>query len=224
VEWRRTLSFELVDGAAALGAVDPDAVGLSDFGKKDNWVERQVERWKSQLDGYSQFENYGKPDLPGVHEIGAWLDANRPAESKIGIIHGDYQFANVMFARDEPRLAAAVDWELSSLGDPLLDLAWILQSWSEPTDPEGRAALLSPWEGMPTRDELVAHYAEVSGRDVSAMPWFFVLACYKLGILLEGSYARACAGKANVAMGDILHDVARWVFALGEQQMRKADG
>ena len=222
VEWRRRLAFELVEGAAKLGAVDPDAVGLGDFGKKDNWIERQVNRWKSQLDGYSEFEGYGKPDLPGVDQIGAWLDANRPADAHIGIIHGDYQFANVMFAFDEPKLAAAIDWELSSLGDPLLDLAWVLQSWSEPTDPPGKDPQLQPWDGMPSRAELIAHYGEVSGRDMSAMPWFFVLACYKLGILLEGTYARACAGKAPKEMGDIMHWYAGWLFTLADQNVRQA--
>ena len=123
VEWRRSLSFELVDGAAKLGAVDADAVGLADFGKAENWLERQVSRWRSQLDGYSQMEGYGAPQLPGVDRVGDWLEANRPADCHIGIIHGDYQFANVMVAHDAPKLAAIVDWELSTLGDPLLDLA-----------------------------------------------------------------------------------------------------
>jgi aminoglycoside phosphotransferase (APT) family kinase protein len=212
-EWRRRLAFELVEGAARLGAVDHEAVGLGDFGKPEQWIERQVSRWRAQLDGYSQLPGYGEPDIPDVDRVGAWLDANRPAEAHIGIIHGDYQFANVMFSNASPRLAAIVDWELSTLGDPLLDLGWVLASWVEPGDPEGKDPLLQPWEGMPTRAELVAHHAAVSGRDVSAMPWFFVLACYKLGILLEGTHARACAGQAPVAMGDIFHGMTRWLFA-----------
>jgi aminoglycoside phosphotransferase (APT) family kinase protein len=219
VEWRRGLSFELVDGAARLGAVDADAVGLSDFGKADNWLERQVSRWRSQLDGYSQMEGYGTSELPGVDRVGDWLEANRPASCHIGIIHGDYQFANVMFAPDAPKLAAIVDWELSTLGDPLLDLGWLLTAWIEPGDPPGKAPQLEPWEGMPSRAELIAHYAQVSGRDVSAMPWFFVLACYKLGILLEGSHARASAGQAPKEIGDLLHSYALWLFAKANQEI-----
>ncbi len=215
--WRRAFSFELVDGAAKLGAIDAYAVGLGDFGKADNWLERQVSRWRTQLESYSELDGYGRPDLEGVDRVGDWLDANRPTECHIGIIHGDYQFANVMLAHDTPALAAIVDWELSTLGDPLLDLAWLLAAWSEPGDPPGKPMQLGPWDGMPSRAELVARYADVSGRDVSAMPWFLVLACYKLGILLEGTYARACAGQAPKEVGDMLHAYTVWLFAKANQ-------
>jgi len=220
--WRQAIGYEMVDGAARLGAIDPDAVGLGDFGKPENWIERQVSRWRSQLDGYEQFDNYGKPDIPNVDRVGAWLDANRPAEAKMGIIHGDYQFANVMMAPNEPKLAAIVDWELSTLGDPLLDLGWVLTSWIEPGDPPGKLPLLQPWEGMQSRADLIARYAETSGRDVSDMPWFFVMACYKLGILLEGTYARAGAGQADPAMGDIFHGMTLWLFARANQSIDEA--
>jgi aminoglycoside phosphotransferase (APT) family kinase protein len=215
--WRRSFGFSLVDGAAALGAIDPAAVGLADFGKAENWLERQVSRWRSQLDSYSRLDGYGTPQLEGVDRVGEWLDANRPSTCRIGVIHGDYQFANVMMAHDRPALAAIVDWELSTLGDPMLDLAWLLSAWIEDGDPPGKPAQIFPWDGMPTRAELVARYAEVSGRDVSAMPWFFVLACYKLGILLEGTHARACAGQAPKEIGDMLHAYAVWLFAKANQ-------
>jgi aminoglycoside phosphotransferase (APT) family kinase protein len=218
--WRHRIGFELVEGAAKLGAIDHEQVGLADFGKADNWLERQVSRWRSQLDGYSELAGYGTPDIPGVDRVGDWLEANRPAESHIGIIHGDYQFANVMLRHDAPRLAAIVDWELSTLGDPLLDLAWVLQAWWEPGDPPGKMMQLEPWDdGMPSRADLVEHYASVSGRDVSAMPWFFTLACYKLGILLEGTYARACAGQAPKEIGDALHGYTLWLFAKANQHL-----
>jgi aminoglycoside phosphotransferase (APT) family kinase protein len=215
--WRRAFSFELVDAAARLGSIDADAVGLHDFGKPDNWLARQVARWRAQLDSYGELDGYHGPDLEGVDVVGDWLDANRPADCHIGIIHGDYQFANVMFARDAPKLAAIVDWELSTLGDPLLDLAWLLAAWSEPGDPPGKPMQFGPWDGMPSRAELVARYAEVSGRDTSAMPWFLVLACYKLGIVLEGTHARACAGQAPKEIGDALHAYTVWLFAKANQ-------
>ncbi len=220
--WRRRLALELVEGAAKLGAVDHEAVGLADFGKPENWLERQVGRWRAQLDGYSQLEGYGTPAIEGVDAVGEWLDANRPPDCRIGIIHGDYQFANVMFAPGEPRLAAIVDWELSTLGDPLLDLAWVLQAFVEPGDPPGRSPQMQPSDGLPSRAELVAHYGAVSGRDMSAMPWFFVLACYKLGILLEGTYARACAGQATREIGDQLHAYTLWLFAMARQSIGAA--
>jgi aminoglycoside phosphotransferase (APT) family kinase protein len=107
-----------------------------------------------------------------------------------------------MYRFDAPRLAAVVDWELTTIGDPLLDLGWLLATW-----PEGTTGTVSvtPWEGFPSADELVAHYAKQTTRDLSQIHWYGVLACYKLGIILEGTYARACAGKAPKATGDQLH-------------------
>jgi len=220
-DWRHELGFAMVDAAAKLGAVDHVAVGLADFGKVDDWLGRQVSRWRSQLEGYRELDGYGVPDIAGVDRVGAWLEANRPASCSIGIIHGDYQFANVMLAPDAPKVAAIVDWELSTLGDPLLDLAWMLTAWAEPDDPPGRLSQLSPWEAMPARSELIAHYGELSGRDMSVMPWYFVLACYKLGILLEGTYARACAGQAPKEMGDIFHSMTVSLFALAEHSIAR---
>jgi aminoglycoside phosphotransferase (APT) family kinase protein len=219
-EWRRRIGYELVEGAAKLGAVDHEAVGLTDFGKAEAWIDRQVSRWRSQLDSYSQLDGYDTPDIPEVDRVGNWIEANKPSSCQIGIIHGDYQFANVMFAPNEPKLAAIIDWELSTLGDPLLDLAWLLQAWHEPSDPPGKLMQLQQWDdSMPSRQDLIDHYANVSGRDVSAMPWFFVLACYKLGILLEGTYARACAGLAPKEIGDQLHAYTLWLFASANQSL-----
>lgn len=135
-EWRRAMGPEMVKAAAALAAVDHAAVGLSDFGKPENWLERQVVRWRSQLDGYRDVPDYPGSSLPYIDEVGEWLERNRPATYHIGIIHGDLQFANVMFRKDQPRMAGLIDWELSTLGDPLLDLGWILTSWAEPGDPD----------------------------------------------------------------------------------------
>jgi aminoglycoside phosphotransferase (APT) family kinase protein len=220
--WRRAMGEAMVGAAAALARVDPNAVGLTDFGKPDQWLERQVGRWRSQLDGYSAMEGYGGNRLPHVEEVGNWLERNRPAAAHIGIIHGDLQFANVMFHHDRPELAGLIDWELSTLGDPLLDLGWILTSWSEPDDPvvTGRDPAVQPWEGFLSRAELVKRYGDLTGRDMHDMPWFFVLACYKLGCLLEGTYARACAGKAPMKMGEFLHNYAVWLFTLAHRSIQ----
>jgi aminoglycoside phosphotransferase (APT) family kinase protein len=217
--WRRALGEQMVEAAAALGAVDHIAVGLADFGKPQQWLERQVSRWRTQLEGYAEMPNYPGASLPHIDHIGDWLERNRPAHCQIGIIHGDFQFANVMFAHERPVLAGLIDWELSTLGDPLLDLGWLLTSWTEPGDPDvaGRKPAVEPWSGFSSRDELVRLYGELSGRDMSAMPWYFVLACFKLACLLEGSYARACAGKASMKMGLFLHDYATWLMAKARQ-------
>ena len=220
--WRQRLAFEMAEAAAKLGAVDHEKVGLADYGKPDNWLGRQVGRWRSQLEGYGELEGYeGPADMPNVDQVGKWLDSNLPAEHRIGIIHGDLQFANVMFAPAEPKLAALIDWELSTLGDPLLDLAWILTAWHEEGDPPGRGESFQPWDGVPTRAEMVQRYGEVSGRDMGSMPWFFVLGLYKLGILLEGTKARADAGQAPVQIGESLHGVAVWLFAKADQVIAK---
>lgn len=217
-QWRRAMGPEMVKAAAALGAVDHVAAGLSDFGKPDNWLARQVSRWRTQLDGYREMPNYTGASLPHVDAVGDWLERHRPAESHIGIIHGDLQFANVMFCRDQPRMAGLIDWELSTLGDPLLDLGWILTSWTEPGDPDtGRKPAAEPWDSFVSRAELIKLYGEISGRDMRDMPWFFVLACFKLACLLEGTYARACAGKAPVEMGNFLHSYALWLMEKARQ-------
>lgn len=221
-EWRRALALDLVAGAAKLGMVDHEAVGLADFGKPDGWLERQVDRWRAQLDGYSALDGYDGPEIPGVDRVGAWLDANRPPAAHIGIIHGDYHLANVLFAHDAPRLTAIVDWELSTLGDPLLDLGWILASWVDPDEPDRGLPLVQPSDGLPGHAELVDHYAAVSGRDISVMPWYFVLACYKLGILLEGTHARACAGRAPKATGDALHAMTLSLFARANRAIARS--
>lgn len=217
--WRREIGVEMVKAAAALGHVDHVAAGLADFGKPDNWLERQVSRWRTQLEGYREMPNYPGAALPHIDEVGDWLERHRPSECHIGIIHGDLQFANVMFERERPQLAGLIDWELSTLGDPLLDLGWILTSWTEPNDPEvgNRKPAVQPWLDFLSRDDLVRLYGEYSGRDMSVMPWYFTLACFKLACLLEGTYARACAGKASIEMGYLLHDYALWLMVKARQ-------
>ncbi len=218
-DFRLRLGPAMVEAAAALGAVDAYAQGLGDFGKADDWLGRQVSRWRSQLDGYSELPNYPGPGLDGVDRVGDWLAANLPSTCHIGIIHGDYQFANIMMAPDRPHVAAVIDWELSTLGDPLLDLGWMLTAWGEDDDPPGRLGQVNPWDGMQSRAELIAYYGELSGRDMRDMPWFFVLACYKLGILLEGTHARACAGQAPEGLGQIMHQMTTWLFAKANQEI-----
>ena len=214
--WRRAMGHELVNAAAALAAVDHKAVGLEGLGKPDNWHARQVSRWRSQLDGYRSVPNYDGA-LPHVDEVGRWLDDNLPADRRIGIVHGDLQFPNVMFSSGAPRISGVVDWELASLGDPLLDLGWILSSWWEAGDPEGKQPLVKPWDGFLSRAELVRRYGEISGRNMDSMPWFFALACYKLACLLEGTYARSKAGQVPAEVGTQVHAYAVWLMNKGMQ-------
>lgn len=202
---RRRMGFSLVEGIAKLGAVDYEKAGLAGFGKVDNYLERQVARWQAQLESYREFPTWPGPDaIPGVAKVAKWLEDNRPENSVPGIIHGDYHLANVMFRHDGPELAAIVDWELTTIGDPLLDLGWLLATWPQEGASAG-AVGVQPWDGFPTADELVEHYRPLTARDMSHIEWYGVLACYKLGIILEGTHARACEGKAPKETGDKLH-------------------
>jgi aminoglycoside phosphotransferase (APT) family kinase protein len=184
---RPSLAFELVRGAALLGSVDWEARGLTGFGHPENFHERQVDRWLSFLGGY-KFR-----DLPGLDEASEWLRTHRPRHWSPGIMHGDYQFANVMYAHEATpaRLAAVIDWEMTTIGDPLLDLGWILISWPPEGDDMTRYVSL---DGMPSRDELLKHYEKISGRPTDDIDYYVVLARWKLGIVLEMSYAKFVSG------------------------------
>jgi aminoglycoside phosphotransferase (APT) family kinase protein len=209
---RRRMGLALAEGIASLGALDHVALGLTDVGKPENYLERQVARWKAQLDSYHEHEGWpGPAAIPGVEAVGQWLDEHRPRTFRPGIIHGDYHLANVMYRHDSGELAAIVDWELTTIGDPLLDLGWLLATWPEP-GADAAAVSVKPWDGFPTADELVEHYGRRTSRDLSAIHWYGVLACYKLGIILEGTHARACAGRAPVATGDRLHAPTMGLF------------
>jgi aminoglycoside phosphotransferase (APT) family kinase protein len=209
------MGLSMADAIAALGRVDPVAAGVVDLGKPDGWLERQVERWRSHLAGYDTVDGYPGAAIPGVEEVAGWLEAHRPASWTPGIIHGDFHFANVLVRRDAPDLAAIVDWELATIGDPLLDLGHLFAVWPRPGGVG--AGSIGELAGLPTREEVAARYAQGSTRDVSAIDWYEVLACYRLGIILEGTHARACAGQAPKEIGDLLHATTLALFeqALG---------
>ncbi len=204
---RHRMGLAMAEGIAALASLDYRAVGLDDFGKPENYLARQVERWKSHYEDYARYPGWpGPASLPAVEAVAKWLEGHRPASFEPGIMHGDFHLKNVMFRPDGPELAAIVDWELATIGDPLVDLGWLLATWREPGASASETQIVvEPWNGFPTAKELVARYREKSGRDVSAIGWYHVFACYKLGLLLEGTFARACAGKAPMEIGERLH-------------------
>jgi len=203
---RHRMGLSMVEAIASLGALDYRARGLDGLGRPDNYLERQVQRWQSQLSSYEEHAGWtGIQALPDVGRIGRWLEANRPSTFEPGIIHGDYHLSNVMFRFDSGDLAAVVDWELTTIGDPLLDLGWLLATWPLEDRPDDAGITVQPWKGFPSATELVDHYRPLTHRDMSHIEWYGVLACYKMGIILEGTHARACAGKATKEMGDRLH-------------------
>ena len=214
----RACAFALVDALAGIHAFDWEAGGLTDFGKPDGYLERQVPRWLGQL------ERYATRPLPDVDAAGRWLQEHTPTMQPPAVIHGDYKLDNVMFAPSLPvELVAVVDWEQSTIGDPLVDLGWMIGLWVEPGE---RASLAgaSPFgdaADVPTRTELVARYASRSGRDVSNLAFYCVLGLFKLACVMEGSFARFRAGTSDDAY---FSGLEAGVPALARRALEFADG
>jgi aminoglycoside phosphotransferase (APT) family kinase protein len=193
---RREIGMRVADTLARVHAVDPDAIGLGDLGRKEDYVARQLRRWNGQ------WEKSKTRELPAIDRVHDRLAARIPAQQGASIVHGDYRLDN-MILTDAGEVAAVVDWELCTLGDPLADVGTLMAYWPERGEEEisiGMPANLAP--GFPTRTELAARYAEASGRDLSELDFFLALGYWKLAIILEGVYARYAAGgygKASAA-------------------------
>lgn len=209
---RQGLAHRLVEGIAAMGRVDWRAKGLGDLGRPDGFHERQVERWSRFL------ERIRGRALPGFDEAAAWLRTHRPADFVPGLMHGDYQFANVMFDHGSPaRLAAIVDWEMGTIGDPKLDLGWVLQGWPEDTSaPETFGNQYVDMTGMPNRAQVLAHYAAISGRQVDDIDYYLVLARWKLAVVLEQGFQRAGGNPTLEAFGPVVLDLMEGAAELAE--------
>lgn len=204
VKHRMGLSY--IESLAKLGAVDYKAVGLESFGKPDGYLKRQVPRWLAQLESYAKVEAWpGLDKTVGIDVIAKWLENNCPDTFIPGIIHGDAHIGNVMFANDSPEIAALIDWELATIGDPLIDLGWIMATWPEPDGKETLPLGGLDINGFPSIEELIKHYGENSTRDLRNISWYGVLGCFKLAIILEGTYVRYCAGKAPKNVAEMLH-------------------
>ncbi len=184
------IADRLVDGLVELHAVDPGTDGLADLGRPDGYLERQLKRFGGLLE-----VNATRP-LPDLEAVADWLDAGLPDSPAPTVVHGDYRLGNVMFAPG-PRLAAILDWEMATIGDPLADLGYMTAMWSQPTDPPNAVSDLSAVtraNGFPDRDFLARRYAEASDRAVADLRWYQVLALWKAAIFLEGSFKRFGAG------------------------------
>ncbi|BBX30812.1 acyl-CoA dehydrogenase [Mycolicibacterium mageritense] len=202
---RPGLSYQLAEGVALLSRVDWQARGLGDLGRPDGFHERQVDRWIGFL------QRIKTRELPGLDVATGWLRTHRPLDFIPGLMHGDYQFANVMYRHGAPaQLAAIVDWEMGTVGDPKLDLAWMVQSWpSDMDNPHASEMGYVDMRGMPSRDQVVAHYAEVSGRQVDDLDYYLVLAKWKLAIVLEQGFQRAGDDEKLLAFGPVVTELMR---------------
>ena len=191
----RAIGGELVDALVELHDVDPIACGLDALGKGSGYLERQLRRWYGQLELTLP---HTRP-VPVLHEVMKWLQESVPESGAVTIVHGDYKLDNAMFTVDTPtRLVAILDWEMCTLGDPLADLGWMVTCWREagddPNDWFARISRVTEASGFASRNDLIERYASHTGRDVTSLDWYRVLAIFKLAILLEGSFARHLAG------------------------------
>ncbi|KWX66964.1 phosphotransferase family protein [Mycobacterium sp. NAZ190054] len=212
LEARRELSYQLAEGIALLSTVDWKARGLHDLGRPEGFHERQVDRW------IAFFERIKGREIDGLDVATGWLRDHRPLDFVPGLMHGDYQFANVMYRHGAPaRLAAIVDWEMGTVGDPKLDLGWMVQSWPEDTDHPGESEMsYVDMRGMPSRAEVVEHYAKVSGRQVDDLDYYLVLAKWKLAIVLEQGFQRAGDNEKLLAYGPVITTLMRSAADLAE--------
>ncbi len=208
---RARIGLRVADTLAAIHAVDPDAVGLGDLGRKEDYVARQLRRW------YGQWEKSKTRELAAIDRVHERLSARIPVQVGASIVHGDYRLDNMILS-DSGEVAAVVDWELCTLGDPLADVGTLMAYWPERGQEKislGMPANLAP--GFPTREEIVARYAETSGRDLAELDFFVALGYWKLAIILEGVYARYAAGGYGESGADSgFEEFARLVERLAE--------
>jgi aminoglycoside phosphotransferase (APT) family kinase protein len=211
----RELTFTLVDTLADLHALDPAAIGLGDFGKPEGFNARQVRRWKQQLDASRSRE------LSGIEELHARLATDIPAGGPGAVVHGDFRLDNVLIS-DELTVNAVLDWEMSTLGDPLSDLALMLVYAGRPLlEQDGRPVSPIELPGHPSLDEMAARYAERSKRDVGDLHWYVGFAAFKLAVILEGVHYRYTKGQT---VGPGFDTVGAMVPALVEQGHRALEG
>lgn len=215
-EYRRATYMAMIDTLAALHKVDVEAVGLSDFGKPGNYFGRQVDRWTKQ---YRLSETELMPEMEKLIE---WLPATLPEQTSTGVVHGDYRIDNMIWAKDEPRVLAVLDWELSTLGDPLGDFSYVAMAWV--TDNGGRSGVQDLDRkalGIPELDEVVERYCQQTGRSsVPDMNWYFAYNFFRLAGIMQGIKKRVIDGTASSAHAKAMSDRVQplvdraWEFAV----------
>jgi aminoglycoside phosphotransferase (APT) family kinase protein len=191
-EQRRALYEAEIDTLARLHSLEPNAIGLSDYGKPGNYFARQIDRWTRQ---YRASE--AEP-LPAMDRLIEWLPQTAPEQTRVSVVHGDYRLDNIIMAPSRPEVAAVLDWELSTLGDPLADFSYLLMNWVLPVD--GRAGLGGldlPAMGVPTMEQAVARYCRATGRDgLPDLDWLFSYNLFRLAAILQGIAGRVRDGTA----------------------------
>jgi aminoglycoside phosphotransferase (APT) family kinase protein len=217
---RRRIGEELIDILVHLHSVVPEDVGLGDFGKPEGYLERQVRRFTEQL------SRVKTRDVPDLEELARRLAAALPAQSGRGIVHGDYRLDNCILDSGG-RIIAVLDWEMATLGDPLADVGLLMMYWADPEAGGGLAApgiastAVTALPGFPTRKEVTSRYAARSGRDLSNLDFYTVLAHFKLAVILENMHARFLAGGT---VGTGFEVIGQQALLLARRGLAIADG
>ncbi|MFF3896711.1 phosphotransferase family protein [Streptomyces sp. NPDC001812] len=188
-ERTRRAVLGLVDTLVDLHAVDPGEVGLSDFGRPEGFLDRQLRRWGKQLDASRDRE------LAGIDELHAALGRKLPRSPAPAVVHGDYRLDNVLIGEDDDEIKAILDWEMSTLGDPLTDLGLLVMYSMPLAMPDSPVSTTAEAPGHPAPAELIERYAARSGRDVRAVSWYTAFAWFKLAVILEGIHYRYTLGR-----------------------------
>ncbi len=198
---RRRMSEGLIDAMAAFHDVDYAAIGLSELGHPEGYVERQVSGW------YGRWERAKNVELPQFEELHDWLVQHTPASPGASLVHNDLKFDNVMLDPEDPgRVVAVLDWDMTTIGDPLIDLGTLLGYWAQADDPpeRGATAAITAQPGFPTRAQITARYAARRGIDVGTIPWYEVFALWKTAVVLQQIYIRFVRGQTQDARFDAL--------------------
>ncbi|MEY8038451.1 phosphotransferase family protein [Saccharopolyspora cebuensis] len=187
---RHDLTRQLVDVLAELHAIDPEQVGLGDFGRPEGFLDRQVRRWSKQLAASRS------RDIPGIDELAARLAAGVPRTGRTAIVHGDYRLDNVLVG-PELRIDAVLDWEMATLGDPLTDLGLLAVYWEgfSGLDENPIAKGIGPEFGFPPFRDMLGRYAERSGAELSELDWYIGFGFFKIAVILEGIHYRYIHGQ-----------------------------
>ncbi|MEM7541015.1 MAG: phosphotransferase family protein [Pseudomonadota bacterium] len=212
---RETLAWSFIDVLAALHSLDPDELGLGELGKKENYIGRQLKTWYRSWEASAQAADY---DDPKLHEIQKYLSEHIPDQGSARVVHGDYGLHNCLTGADA-RIATVLDWEISTLGDPLADLAYALNQWSLPGDDmPGRDDAASAVPGFPSREALAARYAERTHRDLSQLAYYTAFNWCKTAMIIHGVYARYMDGKKDtkgVNLDDLRERIGRAITLAG---------
>ena len=216
-ELMRQLSLALVDALAGIHQVDVHAAGLSELGKPEGYVTRQIEGWRKR------YEAAKTDSIPGMERAAAWLAHNKPPESGAALIHNDFKYDNLVFDPNQwGRVTACLDWEMATLGDPWMDLGTTLGYWVEADDPEEwrcHAFGLTTLPGNLSRTELVQTYAESTGRAIPEPLFYYVYGLFKIGVIVQQIYARYKAGLTQDARFAALLQVVRGAGLMAERAL-----